>query len=398
MSYALLFKFFEKRITRKFLEALANRETPFEIYFRGFGDRNFAKLATIESTKNIHMAKFKNISFLANLIHAHAELDSQNPNSFFPGTSRKFQTVARRAISIALYSRNFFGGVVNGFAITYKVDRQDIERVPKLLFPPGRVRLARASASVGFVIPVLETLLENEIRRKDVDVDVQIIDVNFTPQAGRGALQKLYRRTFPYFLSNIVNTNNSDLASLVADSLPSWHYARAYFTLNFNQDDFGATNVYKKALLKSKNGRFSFDPQSIDNQIQWSNNPDFGKAVIASYQCASANVIDGRFVVLNGYLLPDDTTLIEQVESIGSWPWPIWSKKEANFVAVPNFIDDVFLDSQDLFIPCNPNWAHFFEEVLPRIVVAERFHNLNSIRLTTIHDVAQSEAIRNISL
>jgi hypothetical protein len=397
MSYALFFKFFERRITQKILGALSDGETQFEIYFRGFGNRGYAKLATIESTKIIRMEKFQSISFSANYMHAYAELDSQKLGSFFPGTSQKFSKVARRAISIGLYSRSFFSGVINGFAITYKIDRKDIDRVPKLLFPLGRVRFARASASVGFVIPVLETLLENEIRRKDINVDVQVVDVFFTPQVGRGVFQRFYRRAFPHFLTSIVNSKDLNLALLVANSLPPWHYARSYFTLNFNQADFGAINVYRKAHLKSCNGSFSFEPTSINSQIHWSDNSDIDKAVIASYLCKNADVIDGRFVVVDGYLLPDETTLIEQVESIGGWPWVIWSKKESNFVAVPNFIDEVLLDSLNLFIQSNPNWAHFFEEILPRIVVAERDFEIDNIRLTRIHDAVQSEAIRSMT-
>jgi len=274
---------------------------------------------------------------------------------------------------------------------------QQLQRIPELRIPLSSTRYARASGSIGCLIPNLESTLENEIPRNKNSYDLQILSCNFTPYTKNLILQTFYRNFFPLYLNQIVLRCDRKLALIIAKTLPKWHYARAFFTLNFNEDIFGAINIYKKAKLDKRGASFEFSPREVETEVTWSRRATLGDFTIGTFTCQNAKIIDGRYVVVKEYLLPDGTTLMQGVENAGGWPNSIWSTKTTHFVAVPNSSREIYFNSTDLLFPSNPNWHHFIEEILPRLVIAQSEVEFKRIVTSAIYDKAQLEAVHYIS-
>jgi Glycosyltransferase 61 len=376
---------------------LLKLDSKFEIYIKGFGNKKLAKDALFVSKNFLPICKFRHSILLANFFHAYAELQSENSTYIWPSTNQKLRKLLVRSISIGLYNKRVFDGVHNGFSLSFIASLESLQEVPKITLPLGRARYARATAHIGCVIPNLESNLENEIRRNDYAYDVQFLSCYLTPYGKNWIARSFLRRFFPLFLNEIVLTNDKDLAVFVASALPNWHYARAFFTLHFNENIFGATNIYKKAKLIKNDNSFEFSPESLDKRVLWSRIEKPHDFTIGTYRCEDVKIVDARHVILEGYLLPDDTRLSQQLESFSGWPISIWSKKGADFVAVPNSIIEYESSSRDLILPSNTNWEHFVEEVLPRLVVAELELEFDRIVISGIYDDSQLQAMQAFS-
>lgn len=395
--YRFVWILWKNRLSRSF-RALLNSENPkYELYFIGFGDLRLTKETHLISGNNTHSLDWKFKPLIANTYHARSELIREKLDNEYQGVNLKTARVIRRAISIGIYSRSFINGIHNGFSVSVICKKSEIASTPLLSNSSARVRLSRMSASIGCVIPKLETDLEVEIRRNDRSWDIQFLESFLTPYSNNFILRAIYRKCFPFFINDARKISELATAQMICKGLPEWHYARSFFTLQFNKDIFQAVNIYKKAFLQKANGVFRFYPESIEGRIQWCSNLGVADSINATYSVADVQIIDSRHVILSDYLLPDDTTLMDQIEGIGGWPHSLWSTSKSDFVAVPNSLENIDLPENTLLLPCSSNWAHFMEEVLPRLVLAEKDFSYNEIVTSDVYDSAQSGAIATIS-
>ena len=392
-----LFRILQKPIRRLFLKLLDNDDLEYEIFFRGFGNKQFARSATLESNTSLSINEFSPSLFFANFFHAQAELSTRTSFSFFPEMRFSFRQVLIRSISIGLYRRNFHDGLLNGFSFSFIAKLNDLQQVPQINIAYGKTRYARASGRFGCVIPNLEAKLEYEVRRNDSTYDLNILTSYLTPYVKNPYIRVLYRKMFLHFLNSIFINKDKNLAQLVACKMPKWHYVRSAFTLFFNEDIFGATNIYRKATLRKQSNSFTFSPSAIERKVRWSRNDVNNDLLIGAFQCSDAQILYGRFVVLDGHLLPNETNFIHQIDSLGAWPRPVWSRAGSEFVAVTNFTSSEELLSTDLIFPSNSNWAHFFEEILPQLQVAEKRLKFDRIITTDIFDKSQLQAMQTLS-
>ncbi len=397
MIFRIIWLLWKNRLTKSFC-ALLNSENPiYELYFVGIGNLKDVKETKLISGEAMYFLHPRSRLLLANIFHARSELVRENLDGKYPGVTLKMSKVLKRAISIGIYSRNLSEGLFNGFTSSLIFKRSEIVTAPFLSNPKVRVRFSRMSASIGCIIPKLETDLEVEIRRNDNLWDLQFLESYLTPYSANRLLRVLYRKCFPFFLNEAACAGDITRAKLICVGLPGWHYVRSFFTIHFSEDLFHAKNIYRKAFLRKTNGVFSFYPESVESKIHWSSNSDTSDSIDAAFSIENIEILDARYIVVSEYLLPDDTTLIKQCEDIGGWPHSIWTNSRSAFVAVPNHLQTQKLTSGGLLFPCNSNWAHFMEEILPRLVLAEGELEYRVLLTPKIFDEAQAGAIDSIS-
>jgi hypothetical protein len=311
--------------------------------------------------------------------HAIDELNYRDSRFTFRSPKHTIYSLLRKMALLALQCRMLLDGIYNGFAIT--IDINDIKSTDHLeISSSGNAWVSRRIARIGIIIPDLETTLEYALRRKELCTAAVLLCGNLYPR-NSNKLSNFANRLFFERSIDVLGRKSDFLSSRsFCDLLPKWHHARSFFSLLANEDKFGARNLYQVAILQRPDGKFNYLPEEINQKISWSQRENHTETIFSKFQSLSPMmIVAGKVLTLDRYLLPYDFIPKEDTLPAALWPRYSWGIPSSNLIATSAVVDECTEYGTALFISNINNWAHFIEDVLPRVILGQSDGNIEAL-------------------
>ena len=155
--------------------------------------------------------------------------------------------------------------------------------------------------------------------------------------------------------------------------MPEWHYSRSFFTLLFDEDRFGARNIYRK-LTSEKIERQSFFFRLLEEDQNYS-----------IFELRNGKLAGGQFATVDGYIFPTDLLLKREHSFTKLWPSRGWSREDSRFAAVPNS-NNHRTYKQLTSLHTSSSFAHFLENRLPATLLLKEYAGSGQVIISNTVD------------
>ena len=345
------------------------------IELTGFGPKQSVELLKVVGDNEI---EFRPI-FRRKIVFGLAKYAREELN--FHGTSHTFSQPVypllawiKKASSIAFHIRRMTDGIFNGFTATLIIPFESLINAPYLKASDGEVWVLRSAGRHGLLLNEYRDQLEYGIRRKLTQGKIVITDAYISTSNSKFNKEG----DFNVFVDNF-NTN-----SIVDEitSLPTWHHAKTWLTLNkSNCNPEKASNVFTLISFNfdQLTNQFSISNPSLHDRITVFNRHSQNKIVTIAAKIKDAEIWNGSKIIFDEFLL--QTELLDSGEGpqipASRWPHENWQGISENLTALPHprVIQDDMTSAN--YIPNNSNWHHFIEDICSRALVVNLDRNSN---------------------
>jgi len=317
--------------------------------------------------------------FLANWWHAHDELDAIGHETF---SLKSLHVWILRTISIGLQRRQSFPGLLNGSSFRIEFSSDEFLHPPALVSTLAMKELwvSRSIGKLGFLIPNYEPSLEWIIRSNTFRPRFFFSHGYLFPIVKNRIFSKLLRIRFKSLMQNIAKRRNRDQAQKFCSVMPKWHYSRSFFTLLFDEDIFGAQNIYRK-LTSHKVEDQRFLCRLLEEDQNYS-----------IFELQNGKLAGGQFATVNGYIFPTDLLLKTEHSFTKLWPSRGWSRESSRFAAVPNS-NNHKVYKQLTSLHTSSSFAHFLENRLPATLFLKKYAGSGQVILSNTIDTVMERML-----
>ncbi len=352
--------------------------TDFRIVIRGYGPRSEIKKIRFNLDNQLGAFRVTSRPIFAMYHHSIDELNTRAEKFTFRSPKHAFRELSKKIIALSLQSKRLYLGLFSGFTLTIDIP-EGLKSESLNVSSAGSLWVSRRVARSGISIPDLESTLEYAFRRKELNSVAVLLSVNLFPISKKTIHNLKNSLLFEGAIDYLARNRRIQEAEELCRFIPSWHGARSFFTLIFDTNSFAASNVYEKATLERTNGVFRYKPENIDSQITWTQRPNFTETVFAKFLAADVTILGGKTLVVDNHVLSYDISTSEEELPATFWPRSNWTISSSKFVALASVNSKVFEYANVLFISNIDNWAHFIEDVLPRVILASSTDNFEAI-------------------
>lgn len=380
---------------RRISQELGKGDTKFHLTIIGYSNSNFRSGLTLQTIEDDFPFRVSRRLVLANFHHAVDELNSKNSQDTFSVPRYSLFTRLKRIGSISASTKKPFLGIRNGFKAQVSLPSHQSNFPPKIMTGIEDSWVTRKAARSGIFLPQSEDYLEYAIRRGQVSASFIVLSSSVTPLFKRRVTRLLAGWALPLLIDIAAEMQDMDLALSLVDALPAWHHARTFFALKFNDViSFSTPNIFLKSRLNYTD-QFAYEPDALNADFYFT---PVGEGDFEYFRFARVKTVfirNGRNLIYKNYLLETDISAIRT--NYAHWPHVNWTTGNSNLIATPHVYGGVQLSNSHLFLASNTNWAHFVEDVLPRVLVAEISEGVQLVVTDSKTDSAQMEYLSLIS-
>ena len=288
----------------------------------------------------------------------------------------------KRMFSLSIQSGRLIGSVKYGYKAKIKFEKDEFLNAPVISDKGGgELWMARTALRSGLFCFNLSPSLEFNFRRNSKNELIAVTDVKLRFSGGC-FFRILNFLKIESLFDLLVLKGDLDSAKVLARILPMWHYGRSYFSIQFDSDSFGASNIITTYPT-------NFD--SVDGLKDLESDSDFR---VIDFE--SNFTISGDVFIYNNYIfrpqLEDHSPTVQDF----NWPNYVWGSSDGSFRAFPNFLGERKF-GKGLVVAGNRGWGHFVEEEIPKFMILEARQESSNVPIFSYSfDEAQNEILSSL--
>jgi capsular polysaccharide biosynthesis protein len=353
------------------------RPSSYRVSVKGFGDAKSLNLTSSGCIQiNLRRCFIPNFSMVSV-----SELQKNCQSLFFSQVAFSPLIRFRRHLSLALQSGKLLSSIKGSFSGKAYISSEQFLGVPELSLIDGSpLWISRLSSRSGVYNPNLKPSLEYDFRRNTNLFKIFVSEIEFVPSAN--IFFSIFRIfSFGKIADLLAKKSDLDSAIILSQLMPRWHYVNSFFTLHFDQDVFGAENIYELSSLENP------DRWHLPYAVEQSNG-ELGPKLSDSTSDFIVLRFNHEFILFTDTILIDGKVFGPEIHSTNdrlndfSWPNLTWTNHRSKFVAIPNFLEEERLGESSIVMG-NSSWGHFMEEELPRFVKLNKIRESGSLPIIT---------------